>query len=219
RRAIQHSVRSTIGGSVSALENAIAYETGCLIPYAKEKGEDFQSVDELVRVDRGGLTYQPVAGLHFDVHLADFKAMFPAIMARLNISGETVNCPCCHDNDVPGLKLRICKKRRGIVSLASEVIVEKRFGYKRLKREAESEELRQIYDARDAASKWMGVAIFGFAAHTSALFGLISAHAAVCAYAREFIVRAKEEARRAGFQVLHIITDCLFLHKENAADA
>ncbi len=32
RRAFQHSARSTIGGAVSALENAIAYQSGCLIP-------------------------------------------------------------------------------------------------------------------------------------------------------------------------------------------
>jgi DNA polymerase elongation subunit (family B) len=72
-----------------------------------------------------------------------------------------------------------------------------------------------MYRARDGASKWCGVAIFGFAAHTSAKFGLISAHSAVCAYAREFILRAKEQAEQNGFRVLHIITDCLFLEKAN----
>jgi DNA polymerase-2 len=105
------------------------------------------------------------------------------------------------------------------VPQASELIVAKRFGYKRLIRETESEELREIYRARDGASKWCGVAIFGFAAHTSAKFGLTSAHSAVCAYAREFILRAKEQAERRGFRVLHIITDCLFLSKENSTDA
>lgn len=133
RRAFQHSVRSTIGGAVSALENAMAYQIGYLIPYHKEEAEEFQSADELIRVDRGGLTYQPVAGLHFGVDLKDFKAMFTAIMAFYNISGETVNCTCCHDNFVPGLKLRICQKRRGVVPMAAQLIVEKRFGYKRLK--------------------------------------------------------------------------------------
>lgn len=219
RRAFQHSARSTIGGCVSALENAIAYQTGCLIPLQKEEAEEFQSASELVRVDRGGLTYQPIAGLHWDIALFDFKAMFPSIMARFNIGGETVNCTCCRDNFVPELKLRICKRRKGIVPQASELIVEKRFGYKRLMRETSSDELREMYHARDAAGKWCGVAIFGFAGHVSAKFGLVSAHAAVCAYAREFILRAKERAERRGFRVLHIITDCLFLAKPNATDA
>lgn len=219
QRAFQHSARSTIGGAVSALENAIAYKNGCLIPLHKEQAADFQTADELVRIDRGGLVYQPVAGLHFNVDLLDFKAMFPAIMATYNIGGETVNCPCCPDHYVPELRLRICRKRRGIVPLASALIVQKRFGYKRLMRETPSEEARNIYHARDAASKWCGVAIFGFAAHTSAKFGLISAHSAVCAYAREFILRAKGKAERRGFRMLHLITDCLFLHKDNATDA
>lgn len=219
QRAFQHSARSTIGGAVSALENAIAYKHGCLIPLYKEETEDFQSAGELLRTDRGGLTYQPIAGLHLGVDLLDFKAMFPAIMASYNIGGETVNCTCCTDNYVPELRVRICKKRRGIVPAASELIVEKRFGYKRLIRETASEELRNIYRARDAAGKWCGVAIFGFAAHTSAKFGLITAHSAVCAYSREFILRAKEKAERRGFQVLHIITDCLFLSKPDATDA
>lgn len=218
RRAFQHSARSTIGGAVSALENAIAYQSGCLIPLHKEAAEDFQSAADLIRTDRGGLTYQPIAGLHWGVDLLDFKAMFPAIMARWNVGGETVNCPCCPDNYVPELHLRICQKRRGIVPMASELIVEKRFGYKRLMRETTSDELREIYHARDEASKWCGVAIFGFAAHTSAKFGLISAHSAVCAYAREFILRAKEKAERRGFRILHIITDCLFLDKAQTTE-
>lgn len=219
QRAFQHSARSTIGGAVSALENAIAYKSGTLIPLYKEEAEDFQSASELIRVDRGGLTYQPIAGLHFGVDLLDFKAMFPSIMARYNIGGETVNCTCCTGNYVPELRLRICQKRRGIVPMASELIAEKRFGYKKLMRETESEELRNIYKARDAASKWCGVAIFGFAAHTSAKFGLTSAHSAVCAYAREFILRAKEQAESKGFRVLHIITDCLFLSRSQVTDA
>lgn len=219
RRAFQHSARSTIGGAVSALENAIAYKNGTLIPLVKEQAADFQTVDEWIRTDRGGLTYQPAAGLHFNVDLLDFKAMFPAIMAKYNVGGETVNCSCCRDNYVPELKLRICRKQRGIVPQASEIIVRKRFAYKRLMRETPSEEMRAICRARDDASKWCGVAIFGFAAHTSAKFGLITAHSAVCAYAREFILRAKEKAERRGFRILHIITDCLFLHKPSATDA
>ncbi len=187
-------------------------------PVYKEEAEEFQSAADLIRTDRGGLTYQPIAGLHVGVDAVDFKAMFPNIMARYNIGGETVNCNCCSDNFVPELRMRICKKRKGIVSMASELIVEKRFGYKRLIRETESEELRTMYRARDGAGKWCGVAIFGFAAHTSAKFGLTSAHSAVCAYSREFILRAKEKAERRGFRVLHIITDSLFLQKENAAD-
>ncbi len=221
RRAFQHSVRSTIGGAVSALENAIAYQSGCLIPLHKEEAEDFQSAADLMRVDRGGLTYQPVAGLHFGVELLDFKAMFPAIMARYNIGGETVNCTCCAHSAsrVPELHLRICRKRRGIVPQASELIVEKRFAYKQRMRETTSDEWREIYRARDAAGKWCGVAIFGFAAHTSAKFGLVAAHSAVCAYARELVLRAKERAERRGLRVLHIIADCLFLHKAHTTDA
>lgn len=219
QRAFQHSARSTIGGAVSALENAIAYKNEILIPLYKEEAEDFQSAAELIRTDRGGLTYQPIAGLHLDVALLDFKAMFPAIMARYNIGGETVNCACCTDNYVPALQMRICKKRRGIVPMASALIAGKRFGYKKLIAETESEELRNIYRARDAVGKWCGVAIFGFAAHTSAKFGLTSAHSAVCAYAREFILRAKEKAEQKGFGVLHIITDCLFLSKPDTTDA
>ena len=200
RRAFQHSARSTIGGAVSALENAIAFQTGCLIPLHKEEVEDFQSPANLIRTDRGGLTYQPIAGLHFGVDLLDFKAMFPAIMDKYNIGGETVNCKCCPDNWVPELKLRICQKRRGIVPQASELIVKKRFGYKKLMKETDSKQEWEMYHARDAASKWCGVAIFGFAAHTSAKFGLITAHSAVCAYRANLSCAPKKKPKHAGFR-------------------
>lgn len=78
--------------------------------------------------------------------------------------------------------------------------------------------MRGIYRQRDSAAKWILVTCFGFAGHKHAKFGLISAHAAVCAYGRENILRAKEVVERFDYRVLHIITDSVWIQKPRATE-
>lgn len=216
-RPVQQSARATIGGAVSTAEVATAFKHNYLIPLRKQETEDFETAEELLRVDRGGLVYQPVAGMHYDVFELDFLACFLAIMVQFNISGETVNCSCCR-NHVPQLKLRICQKRRGVVPLTIEPVLQKRKRYRRLKREHPDPVQRETYRGRDAADKWWTVACFGFTGHVHAKFGLLSAHAAVCAYARETILRTKEIAEARDFRVLHINVDCVWIQKPGATE-
>ena len=62
----------------------------------------------------------------------DFISEFPSIMARFNISPETVNCGCCPEAPrIPELGYRICQRRRGINSRVVERLIQKRQEYKR----------------------------------------------------------------------------------------
>lgn len=137
QRAVQQSVRSSTGGAISAMETAMAYKSGCVIPLEKEETEEFQTAGELLASDRGGMIYQPITGMHWDVAELDFVAMYPSIMVRFNISGETMNCECCNtercSNFVPELKSRVCLKRQGLIPATIGPLVQKRFAYKRLK--------------------------------------------------------------------------------------
>ncbi len=218
QRAVQQSVRSSTGGAISAMETATAYQSGCWIPLEKSETEEFQTANELIASDRGGVIYQPIAGVHYDVAELDFVAMYPSIMVQFNVSGETMNCSCCQ-NFVPELKSRVCVKRQGLIPATIGPLVEKRFAYKKLKRATPDARLREIYAQRDSAAKWILVTCFGFAGHKHAKFGLVTAHAAVCAYGRENILRAKEVVEKFGYRVLHIITDSVWIQKKNVSDA
>ena len=66
----------------------------------------------------GALTLAPESGTYFNMHVLDFDSLYPGCMDVFNLSYETIQCPHpeCQGNQVPGLNLHVCTKRRGIYS-------------------------------------------------------------------------------------------------------
>jgi len=62
----------------------------------------------------------------------------------------------------------------------------------------------------------IGVVSFGYMGHHNAIFGNITAHQAICAFARDRLLLAKEVAEARGFRLLHAIIDAIFVQKRNA---
>jgi DNA polymerase-2 len=75
-------------------------------------------------------------------------------------------------------------------------------------------DLATTYKERANALKWMLVTCFGYLGYKNARFGRIEAHEAVTAYGRDKLLTAKEISEAAGYQVLHGLTDCLWVKKE-----
>jgi DNA polymerase-2 len=210
---VQRVVRTSTGTGISAMEIAAAHRRGVLIPWHKQEPEGWKSGLDLVRTDKGGMVYQPVLGLHEDVAEIDFVSMYPSIMARFNVSPETVNCRCCPDHRVPEIGYSLCKERRGLVPETVEPLIQKRVEYKkRIKQMADSPQ-REVYRRRQSAHKWLLVTCFGYLGYKNARFGRIEAHEAVTAYGRECLMRAKEIAEKRGFRVLHANVDSLWVQK------
>jgi DNA polymerase-2 len=74
---------------------------------------------------------------------------------------------------------------------------------------------RVIYDRKQTALKWMLVTCFGYLGYRNARFGRIEAHEAVTAFGREKLLQAKELCEEEGFELLHAITDSLWIRKKN----
>jgi len=144
--------------------------------------------------------------------------MFPMLMLTRNISAETVLCKCCPDSRlrVPELGYNICEKRKGIVPKTLDLLLKKRLKYKSLMKETANEGLRQAYDKRQAALKWILVTCFGYLGYRNARFGKVDAHIAVCAFAREALLKAAHIAESHGFEVVHGIVDSLWIKKPGA---
>jgi DNA polymerase I len=70
----------------------------------------------------------------------------------------------------------------------------------------------------DAVLKWMLVTCFGYTGYRNAKFGQIQVHEQITGTAREILVRTKEMAEEAGFQVLHGIVDCVWIRGEGIRD-
>jgi DNA polymerase elongation subunit (family B) len=220
RVSLHTAARSSIGSSMSSIQFYQAMKDNVLIPRNKSIPEAFKSALELLVGDRGGFVYEPEVGVHDDVGEVDFASMYPTVMVNNNISAETVLCKCCHDSRlrIPELGYNICEKRVGVVPKALKPIIAKRLLYKKLKTETEDETLREVYDNRQIALKWILVTCFGYLGYRNARFGTVDGHIGVCAFGREAFLKASRIAEEKGFRVIHGIVDSLWLKKKEATD-
>jgi len=218
RVLLHRAARASIGSIMSSLQLYTAWKDDLLIPWKKRMPESFKSAWELLVADRGGFIYEPKIGIHEEVYEVDFTSMFPMLMLKKNISAETVLCRCCPDSKlrVPELGYNICEKRRGIVPKTLELLLKKRLEYKRLIREARDGSLRRVYDLRQQALKWILVTCFGYLGYRNARFGKVDAHIAVCAFAREVLLKTAKMAEERGFEIIHGIVDSLWIWKAGA---
>jgi len=219
RVPLHRAARASIGTIMSSLQLYQATKDDILVPWKKREPEAFKSAWELLVADRGGFIFEPQLGIHDGVAEVDFSSMYPTLMAKRNISAETVLCKCCPDSKlrVPELGYNMCEKREGIVPRTLKTILKKRDTYKRLRSEVEDPKLRQVYDRRQGALKWILVTSFGYLGYKNARFGKVDAHIAVCAFARDALLKTVRIAEERGFEIVHGIIDSLWLKKEGAS--
>ena len=168
RMPFHTSSRASIGKSLSGLQFYCAHLRDTLIPYKPVTSEDIKSMESLLVADRGGLVFVPLPGIHERVCEYDFASLYPSIIRQRNISAETVNCSCCpgSDNRLQDLDVHICKKKLGIVPQSLELPLSKRFEYKRLRDQTSDARLKQVYNERAGALKWVLVTSFGYLSHS-----------------------------------------------------
>jgi DNA polymerase elongation subunit (family B) len=219
RVPLHRAARASIGTIMSSLQLYQATKDDILIPWKKREPETFKSAWELLVADRGGFIFEPKLGIHDWVVEVDFSSMYPTLMAKRNVSAETVLCKCCPDSKlrVPELGYNMCEKREGIVPRTLKMILKKRVTYKRLRNEAEDPKLKRVYNDRQNALKWILVTCFGYLGYKNARFGKVDAHIAVCAFARDALLKTVRMAEERGFEVVHGIVDSLWLKKEGAS--
>lgn len=211
---VQAAARLSPGTGISSMQILTALRQGVLVPWRKQQPEDLRSVLDAMIADQGGLVYQPIIGLHHDVAEIDFVSMYPGIMARFNVSPETTGRQTAGAVRVPELGLWINRQTNGLVPQTLKPLLEKRIT---LKEKAAAlprwDPRRKSYKAQAAAHKWLLVTCFGYLGYKNARFGRIEAHQAVTAYSRECLLRAKEAAEEAGFTVLHLYVDGLWVYR------
>jgi DNA polymerase-2 len=97
-----------------------------------------------------------------------------------------------------------------------DLALTKRLYYKRLRDETSDPHLKQVYDRRQTALKWILVTCFGYLGFKNSKFGTVDGHIGVCAFAREAFLKATHIAEDAGFEVIHGIVDSFWLKKKDA---
>lgn len=216
---IQEMARMSPGSAISYMECMEAIRRGYGIRWKKNRPEEWKTAVELSLSDRGGHIFDPVVGSFSNVVEMDFSSFYPHIMWKRNISVETINCICCRDNRVPRLKYNICSKREGLISYVVGNILSKRMEAKRLSKSSSSAvegdigpvSSRERYACISNIMKWVLVTCFGYTGYKNARFGRIEAHESITAYAREYLLCAKEIVEGYGFDLLHGIVDSLWM--------
>lgn len=207
---IQTAARVSPGSGISCMQMTTALRSGILIPWRKQQVEQPRPILDLIHADFGGLVYQPTVGLHRDVGAIDFVSLYPAVMVRCNISPEkqslSLSDPLPEDPGlIPQTLTPLLKKR---VALKQSIPLLPKW-----------DPHRKWYKARAAAHKWLLVVCFGYLGYKNARFGLISSHEAVTAGGREALMRAKETAEDAGFEILHMYVDGLWIQRVDCTTA
>ncbi|MDH4199073.1 MAG: DNA polymerase [Spirochaetia bacterium] len=223
RIPVQKLARASTGSALTAIETNVGIKKNYLIPSQKSQREAPKTWYELLQKDKGGLVFQPDIEngktLENVVQL-DFSQMYPSIMNIHNISPETVNCPCCQNESgaerVPELNYHICQKRRGVVSDSLELILNRRKYFKNKKKTATGAEQKRAVVISDSL-KWLNVVSFGYLGFRNAKFGKLESHECVTAYGRNKLLKAKEIAEDSGFNLVHAITDCIFIQKPDGS--
>lgn len=218
RVPLHTAARFSIGSSMSSIQFYQAIKDDILLPRNKKIPEAFKSALDLLVGDRGGFVYEPLLGVHDSVAELDFSSMYPSLMRKYNISAETVLCKCCPDSPIriPDLNYHICTRRAGMVPKTVDLALTKRLHYKRLRNETDEPKLKQVYDRRQTALKWILVTCFGYLGFKNSKFGTVDGHIGVCAFAREAFLKAAHLAEDAGFEVIHGIVDSFWLKKKDA---
>lgn len=198
----QEVARKSPGSGITAMQMITALRNGVLVPVVKQQAESFKTLKELVKMDKGGMVYQPIPGVYDHVAQLDFASMYPSIMVQYNISPETNG-----KDGVPD----------GLVPQTLRPLLEQRLAIKRALIELHPRDARvKSLKARAAALKWLLVVCFGYLGYKNARFGKIESHEAVTSISREILLRSKEIAEEMGFVVLHMYVDSLFVRKEGA---
>ena len=207
---VQVAARVSPGTGISSMQITTALRNDILVPWRKQAPERPKTAADLIRFDQGGLVYQPITGLHFDVGMVDFISMYPSIMVRSNISPETPFPDQLGRSDQPP----------GLIPLTLGPLLEKRMALKQRALSLPAWDPRRRMDkARSAAHKWLLVTCFGYLGYKNARFGRIEAHEAVTTWGREALLRAKEAAEDMGFRVLHMYVDGLWVKKTGCREA
>ncbi len=203
---------ASIGKALTANETRLAFQRRYLVPEKPVQVERRKSLEDLLTHDRGGVLFRPVPGIYWNVAQLDFASMYPALIARWNISPETVNSSSPTSISVPGTRHTVepGDAHRGIVPEALEWLI--------LRREETRARAQgnPVEDLRQGAIKWLLVASFGYLGFRNARFGKIEAHECVTALSRHYMRRAIRVATDRGFRVLHVMVDSLFAEREGA---
>ncbi len=192
-----------------------------LIKHAQKIGELVpKRIEQPYRPYAGAIVLKPESGLHENIAVLDFKAMYPNIMIAYNLSPDTYvppkePAPPSGVYEAPEVKHRFRKEPPGfykeVLSYLIKVRDEIRSKMKTIT--PESVEYR-VLDARQKAVKVITNASYGYAGWIGARWYVKPVAEAATAWGRHTILNAIDIAKSEGLKVVYGDTDSIFIKHE-----
>jgi len=166
---------------------------------------------------KGGLVLKPKMGIHENVIVYDFSALYPNLMIRYNISPDTYVPP---EEEVPSDKVyiapevnhRFLKDPPGLYKRALTKLLEAREEIRQKMKQLDPRSLEyKMLDNRQRAIKVIANATYGYAGWIGARWYIKPVAEATTAWGRETIKRTIEIAKKLGLMVIYGDTDSVFL--------
>jgi len=185
-------------------------------------------IDELIpkRVERpyfpyvGAVVLAPKPGVHENIAVLDFKAMYPNIMITHNVSPDTYIPlsepePPSGVNIAPEVNHRFRREPSGFYKqvLSSLIAYRDQIRPKLSKLDPKSPEYR-VLDARQKAVKVITNAAYGYTGWIGARWYIKPVAEAATAWGRHIILNTIELAKKVGLEVVYSDTDSVFVKNE-----
>jgi len=170
----------------------------------------------------GAVVLAPKPGLHEDIAVLDFKAMYPSIMIVYNVSPDTYvhaseSEPKAGVNVAPEVKHRFRKEPSGFYKevLSSLIASRDKIRPKLQKLDPKGAEYR-VLDARQKAVKVITNAAYGYTGWIGARWYVKPVAEAATAWGRKIILNTIDTAKRIGLEVVYSDTDSVFVNNDRA---
>ncbi len=161
---------------------------------------------------KGGFVREPIAGLHENMAILDFRSLHPSIMISHNISPETANCKCCKNGKhVSPEGDWFCENKKGFLPAIQKELLEKRTEIKKELKKEKDENKKNVLNARQHALKILLNSFYGYLAYERSRWYSFESARSVTAWSRHYIKEIADKAEKAGFVVVGGDTDSAFL--------
>jgi DNA polymerase I len=202
---------ASVGFRVEWYLMRVAFSEGELVP---------NRVERKYEPYKGALVLKPKEGLHENIAVLDFSAMYPHLMIKYNIGFDTYvppEEPCdpeeCHVAPEVGHRFR--KSPPSLYRKALERLLELRRSIREGMKKLDPKDPRYIIlDGRQRAVKTMTNAMYGYLGWTGARFYLKPCAEATAAYGRQTIMKTIKMAKEMGLQVIYGDTDSIFVRHD-----
>lgn len=163
----------------------------------------------------GGYVKEPVAGLHENLAVLDFRSLYPSIMISHNISPDSLDCShaACKEgeNKAPNGSW-FCAKKKGLFTSVLERILDQRIEVQKKMDALPKNDAQQTFlKARKQALKIVLNSFFGTLAYPRFRWYSRDSAQAITAWARYYIRQTLKWAEEDGFVPVYADTDSCFM--------